>query len=215
MAVMTVIDPPLPPSRAGAVALIAGDLALNFANSESGRGFPTRQDHLQAPTDVADWLEHAGALGAAATAELRALLAADPAFAQALLAEARRLRDDVRAVAAAIARRADPPPAALDDLAALHARWLAAARLAPDGPRRAWRWRVADAPLAAALGPIALAAVALVAERDPTRIKECGGVACGWLFYDGTKNNRRRWCEMEVCGNRAKQRRHAARGREA
>jgi predicted RNA-binding Zn ribbon-like protein len=207
--------PPLPPSRAGAVALIAGDLALNFANSESGRGFPTRQDHLQAPAHVADWLEHAGALDAAATAELRARLAADPAFAEALLAEARRLRDDVHAVAAAIAHRADPPAAALDDLAALHARWLAVARLAPDGERHGWRWRLADAPLAAALGPIALAAVSLVAERDPVRIKECGGVACGWLFYDETKNNRRRWCEMEVCGNRAKQRRRAARGRGA
>ena len=204
-----------PPSRAGAVALIAGDLALNFANSESGRGFPTHQDHLQAPAHVADWLEHAGALDPAATAALRALLAADPAFAGALLAEARRLRDDVRAVAAAIAHRASPPAAALDDLAALHAHWLAAARLAPDGLRYAWRWRFADAPLAAALGPVALAAVSLVAERDPARVKECGGVACGWLFYDETKNYRRRWCEMEVCGNRAKQRRRAARGREA
>jgi len=211
---MTVIHP-LPPSRAGAVALIAGDLALNFANSESGRGSPSHQDHLQAPVHVADWLEHAGALDAAAIAALRARLAADPALAEALLAEARRLRDDVHAVAAAIAHRAGPPAAALDDLAGLHAHWLTAAKLTPTGARHAWRWRFVDAPLAAALGPVALAAVSLVAERDPARIKECGGVACGWLFYDETKNNRRRWCEMEVCGNRAKQRRHAARGREA
>jgi len=209
---MTVIVPP--PSRAGSVALIACDLALNFANSESGRGFPSHQDHLRAPAHVADWLEHAGVLDAAATAELRARLAADPALAEALLAEARRLRDDVHAVAVAIAHRARPPAAALDDLAALHARWLAAARLAHDGARHRWRWRLADAPLAAALGPVALAAVSLVAERDPVRIKECGGVACSWLFYDETKNNRRRWCEMEVCGNRAKQRRRAARGRD-
>jgi predicted RNA-binding Zn ribbon-like protein len=212
---MTVIPTPLPPSRAGAVALIAGDLALNFANSESGRGFPSHQDHLQAPAHVADWLEHAGALDAAATTALRARLAEDPAFAAALFADARRLRDDVRAVAAAIALRMNPPAPALDDLAALHARWLAAAKLAPVGERRGWRWRFDDAPLAAALGPIALAATTLVTERDPTRIKQCGGVACGWLFYDETKNNRRRWCEMEVCGNRAKQRRRAARGREA
>jgi len=27
---------------------------------------------------------------------------------------------------------------------------------------------------------------------------------CGWLFFDATKNSRRRWCEMRVCGNRAK-----------
>ncbi len=63
-------------------------------------------------------------------------------------------------------------------------------------------------------GPIALAAVSLFTEGDFSRIRECGGHACGWLFYDRSKNNRRRWCEMEVCGNRAKQRRLAARRRE-
>ena len=70
---------------------------------------------------------------------------------------------------------------------------------------------MAETPLEAALGPVALAAVALATERDFSRVKECGGQACGWLFYDVSKNNRRRWCEMEVCGNRAKQRRHAER----
>ncbi len=69
------------------------------------------------------------------------------------------------------------------------------------------------APVEAALGPIALAAVRLFTEGDFHRIRECGGHACGWLFYDRSKNNRRRWCEMEVCGNRAKQRRLAARRR--
>ena len=72
-----------------------------------------------------------------------------------------------------------------------------------------------DAPVEAALGSIALAAVELFTEGDFSRIKECGGHACGWLFYDTSKNNRRRWCEMEVCGNRAKQRRLVARRRGA
>ena len=58
-------------------------------------------------------------------------------------------------------------------------------------------------------------AVRLFTEGDFHRIRECGGHACGWLFYDRSKNNRRRWCEMEVCGNRAKQRRLAARRRGA
>ena len=76
-----------------------------------------------------------------------------------------------------------------------------------------WRWNVRAAPVEAALGPIALAAVRLFTDDDLHRIRECGGHACGWLFYDRSKNNRRRWCEMEVCGNRAKQRRLAARRR--
>jgi predicted RNA-binding Zn ribbon-like protein len=215
---MTVSSQVLPRSRAGSLALIAGDLALNFANSESGCGFPSWQDHLQQPEHVADWLEHVGALEAAEAAALRARLAADPALGRALLEDAHRLRGDIHAIGAAIAHRLSPPTQALDRLAAHHARWMAAARLAPDeaqGGRARWRWRVADDPLAAALGPTALAGVALVTERDPARIKECGGVACGWLFYDESKNNRRRWCEMEICGNRAKQRRHAARTRNA
>jgi predicted RNA-binding Zn ribbon-like protein len=205
------------PSRAGSVDLIAGDLALDFANSESGFGFPTWQDHLQAPEHVADWLEHAGALDAPETASLRARLAADPAFGSSLLAEARSMRGDIHTLAAAIAHRLEPPAAALGALAERHARWMAAARLAPDaqGEQWGWRWRVADDPLAAALGPTTLAAVALLTGREPARIKECGGVACGWLFYDTSKNNTRRWCEMEICGNRAKQRRRTARTRGA
>ena len=119
-------------------------------------------------------------------------------------------------------RRRDRPPAARRPsrarraLASLHARCLRRAALAA-GDRRAvaGAGRSQTAPVEAALGPIALAAVTLFTEGDFARIKECGGHACGWLFYDTTKNNRRRWCEMEVCGNRAKQKRLAARRRGA
>jgi predicted RNA-binding Zn ribbon-like protein len=41
-------------------------------------------------------------------------------------------------------------------------------------------------------------------ERD--RIRVCA--ACGWLFLDRSKNRSRRWCDMSVCGNRAKAKRH-------
>jgi predicted RNA-binding Zn ribbon-like protein len=36
-------------------------------------------------------------------------------------------------------------------------------------------------------------------EEDQTRVKECP--SCGWLFLDGTKNKKRRWCNMLVCGS--------------
>jgi predicted RNA-binding Zn ribbon-like protein len=41
---------------------------------------------------------------------------------------------------------------------------------------------------------------------QPGRIKQCEG--CGWLFYDTSKTHQRRWCSMQLCGNRAKARRH-------
>jgi CGNR zinc finger len=178
---MEVISPELPPSRAGSLPLIADDLALDFANTESGRGFPAHQNHLREAAHVVEWLRHAKMLPAE---------------------EADWLKKRV-------SERAD--------LSALHGRFVAKAELAPGALACRWFWSVRAAPVEAALGPIALAAVRLFTEGDFHRIRECGGHACGWLFYDRSKNNRRRWCEMEVCGNRAKQRRLAARrrGREA
>ena len=56
-----------------------------------------------------------------------------------------------------------------------------------------------------------LSALTLLQQADLTRVKQCQGEKCGWLFFDATKNKSRRWCEMEVCGNRAKQKRFGAR----
>lgn len=46
----------------------------------------------------------------------------------------------------------------------------------------------------------------LIAMPDPERMKICGN--CGWLFIDRSKNKSRAWCDMAVCGNRAKAIRH-------
>jgi predicted RNA-binding Zn ribbon-like protein len=46
----------------------------------------------------------------------------------------------------------------------------------------------------------------LIAMPDEERVKICGN--CGWLFIDRSKNRSRTWCDMAVCGNRAKANRH-------
>ncbi len=212
---MTVMPPELPPSRAGSLPLIADDVALDFANTESGRGFPSHQNHLREAANVADWLRHAKVLPAEEADWLRQQVSDRADLAADLLTQAIGLREAIHDIGAAIGRRARPPETALASLAALHARFVARAALAPGVISCRWRWSVRASPIEAALGPIALAAVRLFTDGDFHRIRECGGHACGWLFYDRSKNNRRRWCEMEVCGNRAKQRRLAARRRGA
>jgi predicted RNA-binding Zn ribbon-like protein len=212
---MTVIPREFPPSRAGSLPLIADDLALDFANTESGRGFPSHQNHFREATNVVEWLKHAKALRAVEADWLRIRVSEHPDLAADLLARAIELRAAIHDIGSALGRRAKPPEAALASLSALHARFVAAAELAPGVTSCRWLWSVRASPVEAALGPIALTAVALFTEGDFHRIRECGGHACGWLFYDRSRNNRRRWCEMEVCGNRAKQRRLAARRRGA
>ena len=210
---MTVSKFTPPPSRAGSLPLIADDLALDFANTESGRGFPSHENHLREAEHVAQWLKHAKALPADDADWLADQASRRPDLAAELLTQAVALREAIHDIGAAIGRRGKPPAASLAGLSALHARFVAHAALAPGALSCSWRWSVRATPVEAALGPIALAAVGLFTQGNLHRIRECGGHACGWLFYDRSKNNRRRWCEMEVCGNRAKQRRLAARRR--
>jgi predicted RNA-binding Zn ribbon-like protein len=42
----------------------------------------------------------------------------------------------------------------------------------------------------------------LITETDLARIKECP--TCGWVFYDETKNGKRRWCNPQNCGTQDK-----------
>jgi predicted RNA-binding Zn ribbon-like protein len=43
------------------------------------------------------------------------------------------------------------------------------------------------------------------------RLKACRLHTCEWAFYDHTKNRSGAWCNMAVCGNRAKARAYRAR----
>src|SRR3984885_12452668 len=128
---MTVTLPDLP-SRAGSLDLIADDLALNFANTESGRGFPSHQNHFRGAGNVVEWLRHAKALPVEEADWPRKRVGERADLAADLLAQAVALREAIHDIGAALGRHAKPPEAALASLSALHARCVAKAELAPD-----------------------------------------------------------------------------------
>jgi predicted RNA-binding Zn ribbon-like protein len=194
------------PSRAAVLPLVGGAFMFDLTNTASGRGGPRAQDHLRHADHVVAWAQHAGIVGAAGARALRRRIAR-PRVAADLLRRMRELRDLLYAVGTALAAGAAPRPPLLARLARMHAGAMACARLTPTGAGFAWRWDAARAPVEAIVGPVALSAIEVVTHAERTRIKQCVGEHCGWLFLDTTKNNRRRWCEMEVCGNRAKQKR--------
>ncbi|MGH9230074.1 MAG: CGNR zinc finger domain-containing protein [Acidimicrobiales bacterium] len=57
------------------------------------------------------------------------------------------------------------------------------------------------------------AATVDIFRHEPNRIRRCAGPTCVLLFLDVSKGGRRRWCDMAVCGNRAKVAAHHARAR--
>lgn len=95
-------------------------------------------------------------------------------------------------------------------------------RLAVSGTVPALSWDGKRFSLTAASGPvtvpqvlglIAADAVDLFATTELDRIKECAQPRCGMLFLDTSRGNRRRWCSMATCGNRAKVKRFDDRAR--
>ncbi|MBL8582674.1 MAG: CGNR zinc finger domain-containing protein [Rhizobiaceae bacterium] len=53
--------------------------------------------------------------------------------------------------------------------------------------------------------------LSLLCAPEARRLRICGN--CGWLFVDRSRNGSRLWCDMAVCGNRQKARRHYRRHR--
>ena len=84
------------------------------------------------------------------------------------------------------------------------------------GPGSAsWRWDPDPGRPERWLDPVVWDAADLLAGADRGRIRACPGPRCGWVFVDRSRNGRRRWCAMDLCGSRAKARAYYARTRKA
>jgi len=198
-------------SRAGSLSLVGGVLALDFANTTSGRDTDEPVEHLQSAGHVVDWALHAGGIDAATAARFHTFIANEPAAAQRLLRHVHQLRAAIYDIAAAIARGEAPSRTDLGTLRDFAHKVIGPAELAPI-PGGGYGFDFSAAPVEVALlGPVVWSALDLLATGDFARIKQCPGEGCGWLFVDRSKNNSRRWCDMATCGNRTKGRRHRQR----
>lgn len=54
------------------------------------------------------------------------------------------------------------------------------------------------------LTKIAIELVKLLSSKEFKYLKKCDNHKCSLYFIDTSKNHSRRWCSMEICGNRAK-----------
>jgi predicted RNA-binding Zn ribbon-like protein len=72
------------------------------------------------------------------------------------------------------------------------------------------RWRSPET----LLQPLGEALAAVLIEENFAHVKACAGPSCTLVFVDHTRAHTRRWCSMEICGNRAKQTAHRNRMKE-
>src|SRR5947209_7379987 len=146
-------------------------------------------------------LADAASLGAWLTEQ--GLAEVDPRPTDADLRRALELREALRQTLLAhnAGKSAPADAAAVLDLAARRAR----IRLRFD-ERAAGRLEPEAKGVDAALGRILAIVHAAVSDGTWGRLKACRSHTCEWAFYDQTRNHSRAWCDMQVCGNRAKAR---------
>jgi predicted RNA-binding Zn ribbon-like protein len=105
-------------------------------------------------------------------------------------------------------------PAAVETLNAAAKGAELQVRVAPDGSAQLAPVRTG---IDAAIGRLLAIVHTAMADGTWPRLKACAlHDSCEWAFYDWSKNRSGTWCDMKVCGNRAKARafreRHKAAG---
>jgi predicted RNA-binding Zn ribbon-like protein len=183
--------------------LDTGELALDFANTLDGRYDPQPREPLREYQDLLAFSVQSGTLDQQDVERLAAAAAQSPKLAAQQLSEAVALREAIVVVFSAVAAGRKPDTAELDTLNAFHQRAMSHGKVVATGEEFGWCWED-DVALDRPLWPIAKAAVDLLLTGDRRRLRECAADDCGWLFYDTSRNQSRRWCSMQSCGNRAK-----------
>jgi predicted RNA-binding Zn ribbon-like protein len=193
--------------------LSGGALCLDFVNTVDDR--PTRRpkELLHGYQDLIAWGSQAGAVTARQARALETEAARRPREARAALEGARAVRETLFALFFVAAAGGRLPEADLESLNPSLAAALGRLRLAPGRGRGAlWIWP--DQPaLERIVWGVLRSAADLLTSDDLGRLRECASDTCAWLFLDRSKNRSRRWCDMTVCGNRDKVRRHRQRQR--
>jgi predicted RNA-binding Zn ribbon-like protein len=188
--------------------IIAGELCLDFVNTLDNRPVPERRKELL-PTyqDLVKWAAaQAGTVSAARRSGLLREAAAHPKAAQHALGKAVEFRECFFRIIESILRSRQPSP---NDLLAFSAyRGDAFSNQELKTTRGGFRldWKDDPSRLESILWPIVRSASDLLTSPDLENVHECDMDTCRWLFVDRSKNHRRRWCDMKICGNRAKAR---------
>lgn len=185
---------------------------LEFANVLARRsGDPLR--HITSYHHLVSWSVQAGCIGPGDAQRLREAVGEHPEEADRATERARRLCVALRGIFSAVAEGRRTEPAELDLLNREWREVLRRQRIVARGARFAVELPPAGGSLVRPLWPVIRSAAELLVSARLDRVRICAAAGCTYLFLDPTRNGSRRWCDMRICGNRAKARRFQERHR--
>jgi predicted RNA-binding Zn ribbon-like protein len=194
-------------------AFVGERLWLDFVNSDdaaSDRRRAARRDALGSFDGFIHWLTEAGLLDDERALAMARRAQEQPTGASSALHEARRLRNVLRGLAERGGAGDDrATQAAITEINRVLGRSAGTRRVEPraDGGFVRNFVTVGDV-FAGLLVPVIESAADALVGGELGRVRRCADPRCGRVFFDSSRNGKRRWCEMATCGNRAKAARH-------
>jgi len=181
-------------------------LWLDFVNCEFGI---RRFDALRDFESMVRWFESATILDGERAGGIRRRAQQQPAGAAAALIDARRVRAALRMLAERGPMSDRVRVEGLGEINRVLGRSAGTRRVEArtDGTFYRSFVPVGDA-FAGLVIPIVESAADALILGELLRVRRCADPRCQRVFFDNTKNGRRRWCDMATCGNRAKAARH-------
>jgi predicted RNA-binding Zn ribbon-like protein len=193
----------------GGFFFLANQLALDFLNTrpvQNGEALELLPDFEA----ILRWFEAARLLASSDAAAMRRRWGKS-ARARWTFDAARQLREKLRKEVLSWEAGAPVHGSTTDELNRLMAEHPARTRLkaVKDGLSKE-QWFKMEEP-EDLLGPLASSAATLFVELNRERVRKCA--QCVLHFYDTSKKGTRRWCSMQMCGNRLKVAAYSARRR--
>jgi len=180
---------------------LGGNLALDFANTVHSHGMADPCDDLRTAENLVEWAAQAGLLRDREARQVRGARDEDVWFRHAV-----SLRELLYEIFSRAAKGKRPSREALQAFQGLYRNAARNAEFHVAGNHYRLTWPAID-PLDRVLQEIIRSAADLLTSKALTRVRQCSGETCSWLFVDRSHNGMRRWCDMQACGNRAKVRR--------
>jgi|SRR5579862_1743287 len=188
---------------------LGNHLALDFVNTrpvQNGEAVELLPDF----DALLRWFQTSNLLSSGKAASLRQQWGKS-ARAQHVVEALRELRERLRKEIFAWEHGGTVHRAVIDELNKLMAEHPMLTRLKPSGGTSAKELWFDPRRPEDLFAPVAHGAAMLFAEVDRNRVRKCG--QCVLHFYDTSKKGTRRWCSMQLCGNRLKVAAYAARRR--
>lgn len=184
------------------IRLDGGRLCLDFVNTVHDRFETPQRDYLNTVRDLIDWSLKADIIDVKKHRTLKKTIRSNSQKAKLFFAQAINLRELLYSLFLNISKNQEVQNKDVEEFNGLVSDSFSRLKIKRQRTEFLEGWNIDEGDLINVTLPIIKDAYDLLLYNRHERIRECP--KCGWIFFDSSKNGRRRWCSMEICGSRAK-----------